>query len=45
MSTENLAGWNNFALMLGGACAVLAGLIFLALSINIDRILSVRGVV
>jgi len=40
---ESLAGWNDFALMLGGACAVLAGLIFLALSINIDRILRVRG--
>ena len=40
---QSLAGWNDFALMLGGACAVLAGLIFLALSINIDRILRVRG--
>ena len=43
MSHEDLADWEGFAVALAGAAAVLAGLVFVAVSINIDRILPVRG--
>jgi hypothetical protein len=43
MSHEELAAWEGFAVALAGAAAVLAGLVFVAVSINIDRILPVRG--
>jgi hypothetical protein len=43
MSHEDIAAWEGFAVALAGAAAVLAGLVFVAVSINIDRILSVRG--
>lgn len=45
MTSEGLdvAEWGEFAVALGGAAAVLAGLVFVAVSMNIDRILRVRG--
>ena len=43
MSHEDVAAWEGFAVALAGAAAVLAGLVFVAVSINIDRILPVRG--
>jgi len=43
MSHEDIAAWEGFAVALVGAAAVLAGLVFVAVSINIDRILPVRG--
>jgi hypothetical protein len=43
MSHEDIAAWEGFAVALAGASAVLAGLVFLAVSINIDRILRLRG--
>jgi modulator of FtsH protease len=43
MSHEDIAAWEGFAVALAGASAVLAGLVFVAVSINIDRILRVRG--
>lgn len=43
MSHEDIAAWEGFAVALAGASAVLAGLVFVAVSINIDRIVSVRG--
>jgi hypothetical protein len=43
MSHEDIVAWEGFAGALAGAAAVLAGLVFVAVSINIDRILPVRG--
>jgi hypothetical protein len=43
MSHEDIAAWEGFAVALVGACAVLAGLVFLAVTMNIDRILRIRG--
>jgi hypothetical protein len=43
MSDAETAAWEGFAVALAGAAAVLAGLVFVAVSINIDRILPVRG--
>jgi hypothetical protein len=43
VSHEEVAAWEGFAVALAGAAAVLAGLVFVAVSINIDRILPVRG--
>lgn len=43
MSHDDIAAWEGFAAALAGAAAVLAGLVFVAVSINIDRIVSVRG--
>jgi hypothetical protein len=43
MTPRDVAAWEGFAAALAGVCAVLAGLVFLAVSINIGRILSVRG--
>jgi len=43
MSHDDLAAWEGFAVAIAGASAVLAGLIFVAVSINIDRILAVPG--
>jgi hypothetical protein len=42
MSAEEILSWSGFVAMLGGAATVLAGLLFVAVSINIDRILNVR---
>jgi modulator of FtsH protease len=43
MSHEDISAWEGFAVALAGVSAVLAGLIFLAVSINIERILRLRG--
>jgi hypothetical protein len=39
----DVAAWDGFAAALAGASAALAGLVFVAVSINIRRILSVPG--
>lgn len=41
MTRSEVAAWDGFAAALAGASAVLAGLVFVAVSINIKRILSV----
>jgi hypothetical protein len=43
MTHEDIAAWESFAVAMAGASAVLAGLVFVAVSINIDRILRVQG--
>jgi len=43
MTRADVEAWESFAIALAGVCAVLAGLVFLAVSINIERILRVRG--
>ena len=43
MTRADIAAWESFAVALAGVCAVLAGLVFVAVSINIGRILRVRG--
>src|SRR5262249_60958417 len=43
MTSADIAAWESFAVALAGVCAVLAGLVFLAVSINIERILRVPG--
>lgn len=43
MTYQDVAAWESFAVALAGAAAVLAGLVFVAVSVNIDRILAVRG--
>ena len=43
MTVEEIGEWGEFAVALGSAGAVLAGLIFVAVTMNIDRILRVRG--
>ena len=40
---NNPAHWTNFAVALAGVTAVLAGLVFVALSVNLERILQVPG--
>jgi hypothetical protein len=40
---EEMVAWEGFAVALGGAAAVLAGLVFVAVSINLDRLLAVPG--
>jgi modulator of FtsH protease len=40
---NNPAHWTNFAVALAGVAAVLAGLVFVALSVNLERILEVAG--
>jgi hypothetical protein len=43
MSAHDPRGWAEFAVAVAGSAAVLTGLIFVAVSINIERILAVRG--
>jgi modulator of FtsH protease len=43
MSIDDIAAWQGFAVALVGAAAVLAGLIFLAVSINIGLIMVIPG--
>ena len=40
---NNPARWTSFAVALAGVAAVLAGLVFVALSVNLERILQVPG--
>ena len=40
---NNPAHWTDFAVALAGVAAVLAGLVFVALSVNLERILQVPG--
>jgi modulator of FtsH protease len=43
MNPITLAGWENFFVASAGAAAGLAGLLFVALSINLPRILKIPG--
>jgi hypothetical protein len=43
MSAYDAHVWAEFGVAAAGAAAVLAGLVFLAVSINLERVLSVRG--
>jgi hypothetical protein len=43
MTVEEIPEWEGFAVALGGASAVLAGLVFVAVSVNIERLLRVPG--
>jgi modulator of FtsH protease len=43
MSAFTLAGWENFFVASAGAAAGLAGLLFVALSINLSQILKIPG--
>jgi hypothetical protein len=43
MSAYDPHGWVEFAVAVVGAAAVLMGLIFVAVSINLERLLAVRG--
>jgi hypothetical protein len=43
MHALTLTGWENFFIASAGAAAAIAGLLFVALSINLSRILSIPG--
>jgi modulator of FtsH protease len=43
MNGFTLAGWDNFFVACAGASAALVGLVFVALSINLSRILAIPG--
>jgi len=43
MNAFTLSGWDNFFMASSGAAAALAGLLFVALSINLSRILAIPG--
>ena len=43
MTHEDVAAWESFAVAMAGAAAVLAGLVFVAVSVNLDRLLAVPG--
>lgn len=38
-----IAGWSNYLSVLAGAAATLTGLVFVAVSINLSRVLSIPG--
>jgi hypothetical protein len=44
METGVIAGWKDFLVAAAGAASALAGLVFVALSINLNRILALPGV-
>ena len=39
-STYSIEAWSDFAVMTGGASAALAGLLIVAMSINVEQILA-----
>jgi hypothetical protein len=39
---HDLEAWHEFALMLGGAAAVLLGLVFIAVSLHVDKVVAHR---
>jgi hypothetical protein len=39
----SIAGWSNYLSVLAGAAATLTGLVFVAVSINLSRIISIPG--
>lgn len=43
MDAISIAGWSNYLSVLAGAAATLTGLVFVAVSINLSRILTVPG--
>lgn len=43
LQTQVLAGWSDFFVAVAGASAALAGLIIVAMSVNIETIVSVRA--
>ena len=43
MSAYDPHAWTEFAVAAAGAAAVLAGLVFVAVSINLDKVLEVRA--
>jgi hypothetical protein len=43
MSAYDIHAWAEFGVAAAGAAAVLAGLVFVAVSINLDKVLAVRG--
>ena len=42
MTHEEIAAWEGFAVALAGAAAVLSGLLFVAVSLNMAQILRIR---
>lgn len=43
MDSELIAGWSNYLSVLAGAAATLTGLVFVAVSINLSRVLTIPG--
>lgn len=43
MGAESIAGWSNYLSAIAGAAATLTGLVFVAVSINLSRVLSIPG--
>lgn len=43
MDAESIAGWSNYLSVLAGVAATLTGLVFVAVSINLSRVLSIPG--
>jgi hypothetical protein len=43
MNAYDIHGWGEFGVAAAGAAAVLAGLVFVAVSINLEKVLEVRG--
>jgi hypothetical protein len=43
LDAVTIAGWSNYLTVLAGAAATLTGLVFVAVSINLSRVLSTTG--
>jgi len=43
LDAVTIAGWSNYLSVLAGAAATLTGLVFVAVSINLSRVLSTPG--